>query len=416
MAKRTILPPGIKRVKVGDLEYLYHRKSGMQRIVAAPKTPEFWAEYSALEQGVKPERKPRGSGIKRVARGRYVYHYRATDVADGAGQKRTRLTAQPGTPAFKAAVRTLQGEPQFLPETWGALVAAYRASPKFKNRMLRTQQDYDKVLDYLSHFNEAPLRTFTTKQCFQIQDTAANQHGRRFANYVMQVLRLVLKWAKTHEWEDAPTPIFEKIEAPKNAPKANRRWSDDECRIVFEEAKGTFKVALALDMFASMRGGDIVSVPWSAYDGTHIRWNQGKTGEEVPRKPARRMLREILDAAPRRGPTIIAGPDGKPWSAGTFRKYLRNLVCRLECEGRVAPGLTPHGLRTTNATKLADRGADVRAIQAELGHKGPTMAFHYSREADMNRAAETASRILDDDGANVINFGKNWKNWQKVEN
>jgi integrase len=54
-------------------------------------------------------------------------------------------------------------------------------------------------------------------------------------------------------------------------------------------------------------------------------------------------------------------------------------------------------LRSTTATRLADAGADVRAIQAELGQRTAAMALHYSRRADMRRAAETAVRLLDDE-------------------
>ena len=110
------------------------------------------------------------------------------------------------------------------------------------------------------------------------------------------------------------------------------------------------------------------------------------------------MLREILDAAPRIGETIVAGPDGRPWAEGTLRANFRDLIRRLEDEGRIAKGLTFHGLRSTNATRLADAGADVRAIQAELGQRTAAMALHYSRRADMRRAAETAVRLLDDEG------------------
>ena len=163
---------------------------------------------------------------------------------------------------------------------------------------------------------------------------------------------------------------------------------------MLSEAAGSLRIAIALAMFASMRGGDVVRVRWAAYNGTAIQWQQGKTGDSVW-KPARRMLREVLDSAQPIGETMVAGPDGRPWAEGTLRANFRDLIRGLEDKGRVAKGLTFHGLRSTNATRLADAGADVRAIQAELGQRTAAMALHYSRRADMKRAAATAVRLLD---------------------
>jgi integrase len=63
--------------------------------------------------------------------------------------------------------------------------------------------------------------------------------------------------------------------------------------------------------------------------------------------------------------------------------------------GRVRPGLTFHGLRSTAGKVPADPGADVRAIQAMLGHRSTAMAIHYSNEADRKRAATAAVHVLE---------------------
>jgi integrase len=83
-----------------------------------------------------------------------------------------------------------------------------------------------------------------------------------------------------------------------------------------------------------------------------------------------------------------------PRQVATLRKEFRQLIALLEAENQIAPGLTFHGLRTTAAKNLADLGADVRAIQAMLGHRSASMALHYSREADTRRAASAAIEIL----------------------
>jgi integrase len=320
---------------------------------------------------------------------------------------RKRILAKPKTSAFLLEIAQLTAEAGGAPQhrkisrrsphgsaTWGGLVAAYLASPEYAQLAPRTKQDYEKVLDWLADLNSAGLSQFTSAECLNIRDRAFAQKKWRFANYVVHMLSAVFAWGMPPRNYTSTNPALGlKIKASKNAPEANRPWTVEECRIVIEQAQGTLGVAIALAMFASMRGGDIIKAEWSIYNGKAIQWDQGKTGEGVW-KPARRMLREILDAAPRRGPRIVTGPTGVAWSAVHLRKEFRTLIARLEREGRVGYGLTLHGLRTTNATRIADAGGDVRMIQAELGQRTAAMGLHYSRNADMKRAADAAVHIL----------------------
>jgi integrase len=322
------------------------------------------------------------------------------------------IKAEPETAEFLAEVQALRskirtisgrGRSKYQKGSWGALVDAYLDSPEFANRRPRTKQDYQKYLAYLGSLNDASVISFTSKTCRQIRNKAFNQHGLRFANYVVEILSIVFNWGRANDWEEITgNPAARlKIARPTNAPESNRPHTEDEDDIILEEATGLLQIAIALGRYTSSRPGDVVKIRWSDYDGERIEWHQGKTGD-LTNKPARRRLREILDAAPRHGEMILTRPDGRVWKYGTLSKSFRTLIARLEREGRVEKGLTFHGFRTTNATRLADRGADVRAIQAELGQRTAVMALHYSRKADMQRAADTASRILDDDGDNVI--------------
>lgn len=353
-----------------------------------------------LERGYPMITKIRG--IKQTTvKGRRYYYHRAT---------KQRIQARPNTPAFLIEIAELDKAAGAQPRraivrrrplgvgTWGALVEAYRASAKYTLLGERTKSDYEKVLAYLAELNDFALTQFDAEACEKIRDKALQDKKRRFANYVVHMLSLVLGFGRTRPKEfghfENGAASLGKFAATG---EANRPWTEDECRVVIEEATGSLKVGIALAMFASMRGGDVVEFRWSDYNGVAIQWEANKNGVPVW-KPARRMLREILDAAPRLGETMVTRPDGGKWARATLSANFGDLIRRLEDEGRIGKGLTLHGLRTTNATRLADRGGDVRAIQAELGDKTTAMAFHYSRGADMKRAAETAARLLDDEG------------------
>lgn len=357
----------------------------------------------------------RVQGIKRVrSKGRLYYYHRATGK---------RITEPPQSAAFIARVRELDRQSvdqvarpiprkeslrtAYRAGCWGALVSAYRASPEFARLAPRTKSDYGKVLDYLAALDDMPLSQITSAFCLQVRDRAYGQHKRRFANYVVHMLSVVLGWGRPrgHITENAAAGV-KRIAPPRGAQKQNRAWSDEECAAVLSSATGALRVAVALGMYAGMRGGDVVRIGWSAYDGSAIEWRQGKTGDAVW-MPAHRHLREILDGTPRVAITIVAGAQGRPWAAITLRCEFRKLILRLERSGAVERGLTFHGLRSTAAVMLADAGADVRAIQALLGHRTAREALHYSEEADRRRAATTAVRALENRTANKRRFSTN---------
>ena len=344
-------------------------------------------------------------GVKRVrSKGRTYYYHRATG---------TRITAPPHSAAFVAEVHRLDetaatgvqktlaarkkegpGAP-YRTGTWGALVAAYRTSPEFSRLAPRTKSDYGKVLDYLAALDDMPLVQLTSATCLKIRDRAFAQHKRRFGNYVVHMLSVVLGWGRPRGYviENAALGL-PKIAKPRDAPEANRAWSDDECAAVLDAATGGLKVAVALAMWAGPRGEDVVRMSWSAYDGQHVEWRQGKTGNAVW-LPADYRLREILDATPRVATTIVTGASGRPWKPATLRKEFRALILRLLADGLVRPGITFHGMRTTAGKNLGDLGGDIRAIQARLGHSSPNMALHYSRGSDRKEAAKRAVHVLE---------------------
>ena len=71
-------------------------------------------------------------------------------------------------------------------------------------------------------------------------------------------------------------------------------------------------------LWTGQRQGDLLRLPWSAYDGRTIRLKQSKTGARVT-IPVGAPLKAALDAAERRSPIILLTIDGKPWTEDGFR-------------------------------------------------------------------------------------------------
>jgi integrase len=147
------------------------------------------------------------------------------------------------------------------------------------------------------------------------------------------------------------------------------------------------QLPLQIALWTGQRQGDLLSLTWSAYNGTHIRLQQSKTGARVT-IPVGRPLKVALDAAAKRRSGVFAkilvNSDGGPWSPDGFRSSWRKA-----CAKAGIVGVTFHDLRGTAVTRLALVGCteaeiatltgpsmrDVRAIlDANYLHRDPALA------------------------------------------
>lgn len=326
------------------------------------------------------------------AKGRAYHYFRPT---------KQKIKASYGTEAFLSEYQSLlaawekKADPG-TPGTLGALMAAYRASPEFAAKADATKADYRDVMDYLAPMGAVALTKFDTPLVMQIRDKAFKKHKRRFANYVLSVLSILFNWGMPRGFTTAnPVEKAEKVAKPRNAPIVNRPWSGDELATVMETLSSELRVAVALGAYAGIRQGDVLTLPWSSYDGDVIAARAAKTSEPIW-VPAHRDLREVLDAAPRKSPIIVVGVRGNPLTSNGFRAMFFRAIRELEGEGKVGKGLTFHGLRHTAATALADAGCDTRDIMAITGHKTEAMVARYTRSADQKRRARSAINKLEE--------------------
>jgi integrase len=120
---------------------------------------------------------------------------------------------------------------------------------------------------------------------------------------------------------------------------------------------------MKLAINTGQRQGDLLKLPWSAYDGNTIRVRQRKTGAYVP-VPVSDELRGVLDATPKRSPLILVNTDGKPWSESGFQGAWGKATARTGIKG-----LTFHDLRGTAVVTLARAGCTEVEIYSITGHK-----------------------------------------------
>lgn len=326
-------------------------------------------------------------GIKVArAKGRVYYYHRATGE---------RIKAEFGTAAFVDEARRLDekaaGKAKPGKNTLGALIIAYKASPEWQGLRERTRADYEKVFEWFDKGCELSLSQLTPPIVIGLRDKANRQHKRRFANYVVTVISLLCNWGKPRGWIDAnPAHRMPKIRRPRGALKINRAWTDEERIVVLEAAKGGLKVGIALGMFAALARVDIVNWPRDGYTGQRIVGTRRKTGEPV-NVLCHPVLKELIENRPfPEAKTLVTTEKGLGYSEEGFATLFFRLVKRLETEGKVAPGLSIHGLRHTYGKTLAETWADARTIARAIGDKTTAMGEHYSREARLDDSVDEA--------------------------
>lgn len=117
---------------------------------------------------------------------------------------------------------------------------------------------------------------------------------------------------------------------------------------------------LALD--TGQRQGDLLVLPWSAYDGAFIHLTQRKTGQPVEILVTD-DLKSVLANTPRVSPIILTNGRGRPWKEHGFSSMWRRTA-----KAAAIAGLTFNDLRGTAVTRLAEAGCTVPEIAAITGH------------------------------------------------
>ena len=306
----------------------------------------------------------------------YVYHR--------ASGKRIKADMKSDLAGFLAEVEKLNalaaGRVERQAKTLGNLIQAYRLSQKFERLAARTKADYEKVFLYLEPAWPTPLWDIEPSDVVELHEDAYRARGRRMANYVLAVLSVVFNWGRLRKWIDS-NPAFKvpMLEKPTDARDVNRAWTAAEFAAVMLAGPKELQPAIAIGLF--LREGNVIRLPWSAYDGQCVRFRARKAGKaEVVPLPG--FVRAVLDkaAAEKVSPIIVVGARGRPFNDERgFRSNFFKLIRRLRKGKVVADGLTFHGLRVSMGTWAADAGADYREIAAMLQHETEAMAKLYSR-------------------------------------
>lgn len=289
------------------------------------------------------------------------------------GETKVHFYAWRGGPAIQAK----PGSPEFVREyhdahaslrqpragTFMTIIAQYKAAPEFTGLAASTRRAYLAYIKLIEdEFGDLPVAALADRRVRGEFKTWRDSFAEtpRKADYAWTTLARVMSFAK-----DRGIIAINPCERGGRLYVADRKdkiWAEQDIAAVLAVASSEIQLALILALWSGQRQGDLLRLPWSAYESPYIRLRQSKGGRRVA-MPAGAPLRTLLDATNRRGPLILTNTLGRPWTSDGFRTSWGKA-----CERAGVDGLTFHDLRGTAVVRLAIAGASVPQIAAVTGH------------------------------------------------
>jgi hypothetical protein len=278
---------------------------------------------------------------KRLKDGRRVtYHY--------AWKGGPALPGAPGSPEFVAAYNEAVARKVAPPQSvMLTLLRAFQTSQDFLGLAPRTRSDYiAKIRLIEKKFGDFPLSALADRRArgvFMAWRDQLAATSRRQADYAWVVLARVLSWSLDRGL--IMSNPCEKGGRLYRGSRADKIWTVTDEAAFLAQAPKHLHLALLLALWTGQRQGDLLRLPWSAYDGSHIRLRQSKTGARVV-IPVGAPLRAALDATAKRSTVILVNTDGAPWTADGFDRpgarravqWASSALPSMICAGRRSPG------------------------------------------------------------------------------
>ena len=137
----------------------------------------------------------------------------------------------------------------------------------------RTRSDYVKQIKVIeAEFGDFPISALTdrrTRGIFMAWRDKLAAKSRRQADYAWQVLARILSWAHDRGLVLA-NPCARGGRLYRGS-RVDKIWTADDEAAFLRSAPAHLHLPLLLALWTGQRQGDLLRLPWSAYDGTHIR-------------------------------------------------------------------------------------------------------------------------------------------------
>ncbi|MBI3699191.1 MAG: tyrosine-type recombinase/integrase [Afipia sp.] len=294
---------------------------------------------------------------RRLASGEIKTHYYAWRGGPA-------ISAKPGAPEFVQAYNEAHAQLRGPKAgTLMTLIAEYKGSSAFTGLAASSRRSYLNYIKLIEvDFGDLPVAALKDRRIrgeFKTWRDSFSATPRK-ADYAWTTLARVMSFAKDRGMIDA-NPC-ERGGRLYGADRTDKLWGEPEIAAMLAVAPPELALALVMAIWTGQRQGDLLALPWSAYDGSHIRLQQSKTGRRLT-MPVGQPLKILLDSTERRGPIVLTNTHGHPWTADGFRSSWGKA-----CKKAGVSGLTFHDLRGSAVVRLALADATVPQIATFTGH------------------------------------------------
>lgn len=335
----------------------------------------------------------------RLQRGRYFW--RPTPAVKALGFAAEPLGADLETAIGRAKElneqvnKALAGEtppPQPATGSIAALIALYESDPSFTKLAEKTKRGYGRILREIERKAGHVAVKGLTRADMKATYRGLQPRGLATAAAHMRVWRIILGLAKDEAWIEQNPAERMRLTTP---PARQVTWRPDQvaafCAKAIEEKVPSLTLAMLLAYELWQREGDVLTLPWSSFDGSGFDVVQNKTGQRVyvPAPPS--LLRAMADAPKTSTVIVVSEATGRPYKESHFQHEVR----RIRDLAKLPATLQFRDLRRTAATEAGDGGATDRQLMAVGGWKTPAMVSIYVRPSaeQAGQAVEKRERL-----------------------
>lgn len=277
-------------------------------------------------------------------------------------------------PAAKPGDRSSRSE-----GTLGWVIAQYRSPTNALGTVLSdgTKDVYNRTFDWLDeNWGRVLFSTLAERHVRKIRDELKD----RPTVADRAVDKIGMLWGYAKEFipgmdRIGPNPAKE-VKSIHTGHKSHPAWPPELMAAIEAHPNPRIVRAYFLLRYTGQRRSDVVTMDKARFDGTAIQVIQEKTGTPVW-IPAHKRLRDHLTATGIPGDYLLESGWGLPYRATS----LTNMII-IACKDAGFPGYSPHGLRHSAGSALAEAGCSVHEIMSILGHTTEKEAYEYVRQAN----------------------------------
>jgi len=244
---------------------------------------------------------------------------------------------------------------------------------------------------YLYGLGDRPIDRIRTEDVESARNLHMVDRAPATVNLWFRILKLLFRWALTRKviseipWQVKMIKLQKKPRAILPVEKL-MAW----LTAVDQTAGARVGIATAIRLMVGigLREREALTARWEWYSPGRKTYTPGITkGKEADPVPVPDWLVEYLTPLAEAEGLIVESPRGGSYSPGATRKVIlrANDACG-------TPGVSPHRLRGTFASSLAELGVPLTDIQRALRHKDSKTTMGYV-EPDMERVATAQAEI-----------------------